>query len=136
MRFNTTQFRSLNEAINNVQKNEDLEYIELLEDALLFFCEELDIDPATLLEDLQTPARERETSDHLGSLHRRAKQKGDAFVRARPFSVASRKHENDFDAVSDELDNKIRDVKKERRSPILYGKGGKIVQKLKTKKAV
>ncbi len=64
-RFDHDTYRSLNESIAHVQNpqaalNEALEYTALLEEVLLALCEELDIDPQALMEDIQTAERERE----------------------------------------------------------------------------
>jgi hypothetical protein len=56
-RFDHDTYRSLNESISQVQNpqaalNEALEYTALLEEVLLALCEELDIDPQALMEDV------------------------------------------------------------------------------------
>jgi len=55
MRLNNDTYRSLNESINRVQNpqaalDEAMEYTAALEEVLLSLCEELNIDPQTLVE--------------------------------------------------------------------------------------
>ena len=67
-RFNTTTFRSLNESIAKVHNpqaalNEALNYTAALESIILSICEELEIDPDELMEDMaMTAARNKELS--------------------------------------------------------------------------
>lgn len=65
MRFNSTNHLSLNKSIAKVQNphqtlDEALEYTAALESVILSVCEELDLDPDKLVEDVMTAARERE----------------------------------------------------------------------------
>jgi hypothetical protein len=66
-RFDHDTYRSLNSSISQVQNpqaalDEALEYTALLEEVLLALCEELDIDPEALMEDIQTPERRAEAA--------------------------------------------------------------------------
>lgn len=118
-RFNTNTFRSLNESIDKVQNpqaalNEALDYTAALEEIILALCEELDIDPSCLLEDLQTPEREEEMRKTGERLRR---------------NISRAKTRKQLDAA-DKAHNKqqAQDVK-EKRAKTVYGKGGKPVRK-------
>jgi hypothetical protein len=114
-RFDNDTYRSLNESIAHVQNpqaalNEALEYAAALEAALLSLCEELEIDPQDLMEDIQTPARERELNNQIRRT-RRKYDKGRGSV-----SVHSLLN----------LDDK-RAREKYQTPTTLYGKGGKVL---------
>lgn len=77
-RFNTDTFRSLNESIARIQNPqaalaEAMEYTAILEEVILSLCEELELDPQALVEDVMTVAREKEHQKKMG----RAAAKGD-----------------------------------------------------------
>ena len=134
MRFSSKQYRSLNEAINNVQDPQYYtteEYTEILEDLVEALCEELDVDPYDLFEDVQTPARGRETRQQLKRLRNTANTKERLWSKTAPFSNSSVKAENELDAAADRVDNKVISNYKERRSKKVFGRGGKIVTRTK-----
>lgn len=124
-RFNKDTYRSLNESISQVQNpqaalHEALEYAAALEEVLLALCEELDLDPQALMEDVQTFERERETQAE----RRRLERERDAGRRKN--TAAGDKQERSASAKirrRDKLSNK------EYFSKQLYGKGGKVLRK-------
>ena len=66
-RFNTNTFRSLNESIARIQNpiaalDEAMEYTAALEEILLALCEELDLDPNELMEDIFDNSRSASVS--------------------------------------------------------------------------
>lgn len=129
-RFNTNTFRSLNESIARIQNpqaalDEAMEYNELLETVLLALCEELELDPNALLEDIQTPEREAESEKNLRKLSRRA---GDWATRLRNQTKgkAARERQVKADAELQSAEDRHR---KEQKSKTVYGKGGKPVRK-------
>ena len=108
-RFNTDTFRSLNESISRVQNpqaalDEAMEYTAILEEVILSLCEELEIDPQALVEDVMTAGRARE---HI------------AAVRAAKTSTAKKA----ADAKAE----------RESGSSKIYGKGGKVRGKVEQK---
>ena len=110
MRFSSKQYRSLNEAINNVQDPQYYtteEYTEILEDLVEALCEELDVDPNQLLEDYQTPERAAQT-DRLRMRTRKAAQS------------AARKYEQAKSLAQ-----------YEKESPKTYGSKGRVVKPTK-----
>jgi hypothetical protein len=120
-RFDNDTYRSLNESIEQVQNpqaalNEALEYASALEEVLLSLCEELDLDPQALMEDIQTPERERE----MRPLMRKARKQQ---------AAAQKKGERDRRA------DKIlaKGWREDSNLTTLYGKGGK---KVATRKLV
>lgn len=67
MRFNNANHRSLNESITKVQNpqvalDEALEYTAALESIILSICEELEIDPDELMEDVFSDAKSASVS--------------------------------------------------------------------------
>ena len=129
MRFSSKQYRSLNEAINNVQDPQYYtteEYTEILEDLVEALCEELELDPNQLLEDFQTPEREQETAGELRRAQGNARRKAKAW---HPNTNKSYEQEREFDHSVDKLTSKVSQVAKERRSRKVFGKGGKTVAK-------
>lgn len=90
---------------------EAVEYAEWLESILTNLCEELDIDPDALLEDVQTYDRWKERHAKHKKLTRDAYRKG-----------SGRKEFKALDAHARESD-------REDRSKTLYGKGGKAIRK-------
>jgi len=71
--------RSLNNASKKAKKSavaesvESAEYTELLESVLLALCEELELDPVSLLEDWETTERKNETKRVLAKLPKASK---------------------------------------------------------------
>ena len=131
-RFNTNTFRSLNESIARIQNpqaalDEAMEYTALLETVLLALCEELDLDPNKLFEDIQTPERAEEMGKKerkAGADHDRKLQK--AFDRGEnEGSPKIRKIDRDYAKIAN------RDFKEKSDPDRLYGKGGKVVGKYK-----
>jgi len=115
MRFNNDTHRSLNESINRVQNpqaalDEAMKYTAALEAVLLSLCEELDIDPQALLEDVQTPERERE----MRPLMRKARKQ----------QVAAQK-KGERDRRADKI--LAKGWREDSNLTTLYGKGGKVV---------
>ena len=110
MRFNANNHRSLNESIARVQNpqaalDEALEYTAALESIILSICEELEIDPDELMEDMAyTAAREKELDSRISKL----------FTRSPDSKVAKK-----VDALA-ARHNRERDSNK-----YLYSKGGK-----------
>jgi hypothetical protein len=124
-RFDHNTYRSLNASISQVQNpqaalDEALEYASFLEGVLETLCEEMGLDPVSLLEDVQTFERERETQAETQGLirqsdagRRKNTAAGDKEVRS---AEAKLRHRAKRDA-------------KERASKQLYGKGGKVIRK-------
>jgi len=132
-RFNTNTFRSLNESIARIQNpqaalDEAMEYTALLETVLLALCEELDLDPNKLFEDIQTPERAEETQKarkEAGRKHEKLLQK--AFrAGENEGSPKIRKIDSDYSKVAK------RDFKEKSDPDRLYGKGGKVVGRYKS----
>ena len=124
-RFNTNAFRSLNESIARVQNpqaalDEAMEYTAALETVLLSLCEELDLDPNALLEDVQTFERKIETQAET----RRLQRQRDAARRRN--TAAGDKQER---SASAKLRHRYKRDMKELASKQLYAKGGKVVRK-------
>jgi hypothetical protein len=74
-RFNTDTFRSLNESIARVQNPqaalaEAMEYTAALEAVILALCEELELDPQALVEDVMTAGRKKEHEKKLAPLYK------------------------------------------------------------------
>jgi len=110
MRFNNTNFRSLNESINYVQNphrelDEALEYADTLESVILSICEELEIDPDELVEMAMTQGRNRE--------HRK--------ILSRAWAAPRRD-----DPKYHKLEAARKRAQRESDSKKIYGKGGKI----------
>jgi len=118
-RFNTDAFRSLNESIAKVQNpqaalNEALDYTAALEEILLALCEELDLDPNELIEDIQTPERAAEM------------EKTGESLRVKISRAKTRKQLDKADKAHNK--QQAQDIK-EKRAKTVYGKGGKPVRK-------
>jgi|694.fasta_scaffold00157_74 hypothetical protein len=121
-RFNTNAFRSLNESIARVQNpqaalDEAMEYTALLEEVLLALCEELELDPNALLEDVQTYERSQETKKKSKKLWKNIEKATN--------SGNDQQHRRAVQA----LDKHDKQVRKEVGSKTLYAKGGKTVRK-------
>ena len=115
--------QSLNKKNKAVAESvESAEYTELLESVLLALCEELALDPNALLEDFQTPAREKAMSAKLSKTDTDWQKKVNA-----SYAKHSRLHdrlEKGYHKIKNEIE-------KEKSSSKVYGKGGKIVKKTK-----
>ena len=139
MRFSSKQYRSLNEAINNVQDPQYYtteEYTELLESVLLALCEELELDPNELLEDFETPGRAAESKKAIKNLSRtRARRLKSWTKHPEPGSAGYYSAEDRFDKANSAKAARQNQQSTERASGDTYGKGGKIVKKGKVKKA-
>jgi hypothetical protein len=98
---------------------EGQEYTAALEAALLALCEELNLDPDALLEDVQTFERERETQGETKKLY-------DKRAAADNRTAAGAKAHRSIDA---KLRHRFKRDNKERVSKELYGKGGKVIRK-------
>jgi hypothetical protein len=130
-RFDHDNYRSLNESIAKVQNpqaalNEAQEYTALLEEVLLALCEELDIDPQALMEDIQTPEREAESEKNMRKLSRRAGGWETRLNNMTSRSKAARERQVKADAAAEAAEDRHR---KEQKSKTVYGKGGKPVRK-------
>jgi hypothetical protein len=118
-RFNTNTFRSLNESIARIQNpqaalDEAMEYTALLETVLLALCEELELDPNALLEDVQTYERSQETTKKSKEMDRGVAKASNAQQHRRAVKT---------------WDAHAKQVRKEVKSKTLYAKGGKTVRK-------
>lgn len=135
-RFNTDTFRSLNESIARVQNPqaalaEAMEYTAALEAVILALCEELELDPQALVEDIMTVERQKELAGKMKKqgaktqaeyektkkLRDQGRLKGDT----RAFKKAY--------AKSQKLGARYN---KEGESHKVYGKGGKVLKRIKT----
>ena len=119
MRTNHNTFRSLNESIAAVQNpqvalDEAMEYTALLEEVLLALCEELELDPNALLEDVQTYERSQETTKKSKKLEKDIAKASNAQQHRRAVKA---------------WDAHAKQVRKEVGSKTLYAKGGKTVRK-------
>jgi hypothetical protein len=154
-RFDHDTYRSLNESISQVQNphaalNEALEYTAALEEVLLALCEELGLDPEALMEDLQTPEREREMrplvrkaikkqdaarADTARETERRA-MRGDPVMRNWDLKNIRAKYSKKHGLRKKGGPNEIiaRDNKERKDPTTLYGKGGRKVATLKPTK--
>jgi len=138
MRFDNTNFRSLNESINYVQNpqwalDEALEYADTLESVILSICEELEIDPDELVEDVMTVSRERELSKKMADQGRKTqaaydRDEKERVAGKRKWGSNSRAFWKQY-ARSARLGDRYR---KEGKSHKVYGKGGKVMKRVKT----
>ena len=116
MRTNHNTFRSLNESIARIQNpiaalDEAMEYTAALEAVLLALCEELDLDPQALLEDLQTPERDHEM---YSSIRAKKQAAGAHRLKAKTAAADARKL-------------KAQDAAEKADPENVHGKGGKVV---------
>ena len=135
MRTNHDTFRSLNESINKIQNpqaalDEAMEYTATLEAVLHALCEELDLDPQALLEDLQTPERDYEMHSSIRAKQRAADKHK---LKAKDTSTPARKRAavahklKAKDAAADARKLKAKDAAEKAEPENVYGKGGKVV---------
>jgi hypothetical protein len=125
MRTNHNTYRSLNESINGVQNpqialHEAQEYASVLETALEFVCEKLEITPDELLEMAQTAQRSKEMNkkeDAAYIKHDSALERAFASGHGEG-SKRIRKIDSDYQKLSNQN-------AREKSSKKLYGKGGK-----------
>jgi len=125
-RFNTNTFRSLNESIARIQNpqaalDEAMEYTAALEAIILDLCEELDLDPQALMEDIQTAARFKEMGKKIDRAAADYKKKGSY---AKFITGKTRK-----DPYARKLEDVVGRDKDEAHSKKLYGKGGKVLKR-------
>ena len=135
-RFNTDAFRSLNESIARVQNpqaalDEAMEYTSILESVILDLCEELELDPQALVEDVMTAGRERQLS---GKINRQAYKTNKAYAA----------DDNDESPVGDEKSKRRTAIEfrkqyerskklgkrydHEMQSDKVFGKGGRVLR--------
>lgn len=143
-RLNNTKHTSLNESIayvNSPQRelDEAVEYALALEEVLLALCEELGIDPNTLVEDIQTYERDIDMKYKRNKLedkrmrawHAHSDSKfgkyGQRLVTQKPTQGEKNRYKK-ARAADKALVAHNRLDRKEKESPSLYGKGGKIVK--------
>ena len=138
MRFNNTNFRSLNESINEVQNpqwalDEALEYADTLEEVILSICEELETDPDELVEMAMTVARERELSKAIKAQGRKTQAAYDRdekeILSGKRGPVSSSR---DFKKQYKKSQALGARYSKEGTSHKVYGKGGKVLKRVKT----
>jgi len=123
-RLNTEKYSSLNESIASVQNpeaalQEALEYSAALETVILSLCEELDLDPQELVEDVMTQERERELSKKMKEANKKTEAK-------RKQSYAG------FDKAYKRSQALGKRYEKEGSSHKVFGKGGKLIKGIKT----
>ena len=131
-RLTNTKHASLNESIayvNSPQRelDEAREYALALEEVLLALCEELDIDPHALLEDLQTPARKREMDKQIERQEARVDRAGmppSPFSRGKGANRQRMSRDREI-AKANTLWNRR---EREELSKKTYGRGGKVVK--------
>ena len=135
MRTNHNTFRSLNESIARIQNplaalDEAMEYTAALEAVILALCEELDLDPQALLEDLQTPEREHEM---YSSIRAKKQAAGAHRLKAKDTSTPARKRAAGAHklkaktAAADARKLKAQDAAEKADPENVHGKGGKVV---------
>ena len=140
MRFDNNNFRSLNESINYVQNpyrelDEALEYTAALESVILSICEELEIDPDELVEDVMTAARERELSSKMAKQGRKTQAAYERDEKERESGKRGQGSRSDSRAFRKQLARSSKLGKRynrEMESHKVYGKGGKVLKKIKT----
>ena len=150
-RLDNTKHTSLNESIayvNSPQRelDEAVEYALALEDLLLALCEELDIDPDALVEDLQTPERAKEMRQKIRTArdnkswarHERDEYHHLAGIAGTYSKEGERDHKGSARNAERRLATADRQQKalsaqdaKEKASKKLYGRGGKVVSAAK-----
>jgi hypothetical protein len=123
-RFSNSNFRSLNESIQNINTNNRIteleEYVDMLESVLVSIAEEMECDTEELVEMAQTAQRSKEMNKKVDAAyikHDRALQKGFAAGHSEG-SKQIRKIDSDYQKVSNQN-------RREKSSKKLYGKGGK-----------
>jgi hypothetical protein len=95
------------------------DYTSVLEEALVALCEELDIDPQALVEDIMTSARQREHSKALGKMERKVDHYATGPSVARAW---------------DKEQSRRAQAQREGKSKKLYGRGGKVLKRQPTAK--
>ncbi len=148
-RLTNTKHVSLNESIayvNSPQRelDEATEYALALEEVLLALCEELDIDPNALVEDLQTPERAKEMRKKIATSRERGYVAQDnaegnwslghnyTLRPIKKYATAAKlarrrqlSHERRTKALTKQHNAERKD------QTTMYGKGGKVVGKMK-----
>jgi hypothetical protein len=101
------------------------EYNELLETLLLTLCEELDLDPQALVEDVMTTARQKEHHKKLNPLYKKN-------AKAKYNSPEEKKIEKQIEKARYGRGG----YSTEMRSKKLYGRGGKVLKRKPTNRDV
>jgi uncharacterized protein (DUF3084 family) len=132
-RFDHDTYRSLNESIAHVQNpqaalNEALEYTAALEAVLLSLCEELDLDPRDLMEDIQTPERRAEAA---AQRKKQVKKLNTNLARFQKTKIGTAANERAYKSSRRESEKTGKmdaaHEREQRATTRLYGKGGKVV---------
>lgn len=104
-------------------------YITALEGAILHICEGEGIDPAALVEDVMTAARQKEHEKRLSPLYRKGRI---AHNRALKADFSDKK----LNRASDKIDREIEKARRgrggystEMNSKKVYGRGGKVLKR-------
>ena len=136
MRTDNDTYRSLNESINAVQNpqvalHEAQEYASVLEAALEFVCEKLEITPDELMEMAVTAARAREhnraidRADHRAWAYTNPNNRQGMWKDGKAKSPA---HIKKGKGLEKAYDSAVKKLDKERASKTLYGRGGKVLK--------
>lgn len=130
-RFTNTEYRSLNESISHVANPalalaEAEEYAALLEETLVALCEEMEIDPQELVEDIQTPARKREMDKKENAAIAKA-------AAAQPSSYRRLAALAQYRSAKKKAVSVMQQNDAEAKSKKLYGVGGKVIATRKVK---
>jgi hypothetical protein len=107
------------------QMDEIREYNELLETVLLALCEELDLDPQALVEDVMTVARQKEHHKKLNPLYKKNAKIGYNAPEEKKIEKQIEKARYGRGGYSTEM-----------RSKKLYGRGGKVLKRKPTNRDV
>ena len=123
-----TNPQNLTEALSQTHN-----YIAALEDTILSLCDAAELDPAALVEDVMTPARQREHEARLAPLYRKGKRLHKRAMKAN-FS------DKGLNRASDRNDRAIEKARRgkggystEMRSKKVYGRGGKVLKRKEQK---
>ena len=119
-RFTNDTFRSLNESITRIQNplaalDEAMEYTAALEAVILQLCEELEIDPQALVEDVMTAERQKEHEKKLAPLYKTIRKAKTGSPQAQKALSKARYGKGGYST--------------EMKSKKLYGKGGKVLKR-------
>lgn len=134
-RLTNTKHVSLNESIayiNSPQRelDEAHDYALALEEVILALCEELELDPQALVEDIMTTAREKELRGKIAKSGRAADREWNKMKRHVPG-----KEPRAFKRAYAKSQALGRQYEKEGESHKVYGKGGKVLKRVKTSPA-
>ena len=135
-RFTNDTFRSLNESIAAVQNpqaalDEAMEYTAILEEVILSLCEELELDPQALVEDIMTAERQKELAGKMKKQGKttQAEYKNQQYFRKQGRVKGETRAFKKAYAKSQKLGARYN---KEGESHKIYGKGGKVLKGIKT----